>query len=162
MGYGSSPHPWGIHMEERMKEIRFRFIPTSVGNTLQASPYDGRYPVHPHIRGEYRTPNWCVPTAYGSSPHPWGIQLVNGFLKIIVRFIPTSVGNTLSIRSHARSMAVHPHIRGEYVMIVDSHPVYGGSSPHPWGIHSRLERKVSWRRFIPTSVGNTREGLARL
>ena len=52
----------------------------------------------------------------GSSPHPWGIRQRTLAERNRLRFIPTSVGNTHYRRYTQRPHAVHPHIRGEYVI----------------------------------------------
>ena len=33
LAYGSSPHKWGIQLVQHGRHVRFRFIPTQVGNT---------------------------------------------------------------------------------------------------------------------------------
>ena len=133
---GSSPHPWGIPMALESEEKPFRFIPTSVGNTTPCETSCCRFPVHPHIRGEYvRICLWSF-WLHGSSPHPWGIPDVERSSLAWVRFIPTSVGNTEACGGFVKELAVHPHIRGEY----------GAQVP---------QGSQDWR-FIPTSVGNTK------
>ncbi len=51
--------------------------------------------------------------------------------------------------------AVHPHIRGEYIIMTSVSSTFFGSSPHPWGIPPPDGGPVSFQRFIPTPVGNT-------
>ena len=111
---GSSPHPWGILTTAYFDGESFRFIPTSVGNTLLDLYIFGYYPVHPHIRGEYSPLSAPQARLHGSSPHPWGIRESACVEVLRVRFIPTSVGNTVSYVSYGNCDAVHPHIRGEY------------------------------------------------
>ena len=131
---GSSPHPWGIRRSQPHPCSPSRFIPTSVGNTLRVQIDASRFPVHPHIRGEYL----CYPLqavhVCGSSPHPWGIHLRERVVVHAARFIPTSVGNTESCSGQAVVHSVHPHIRGEYRVTNDELGLAIGSSPHPWGI----------------------------
>ena len=135
MRSGSSPHPWGIPTLVRSDTSTTRFIPTSVGNTPLSAFAISTPPVHPHIRGEYLATNFNASAVFGSSPHPWGIQLSPQVPSSRSRFIPTSVGNTL------RSCVLPAHSRG--------------SSPHPWGIPCNGELEEAEKRFIPTSVGNT-------
>ena len=71
------------------------------------------------------------------------------------RFIPTCVGNTPPGRIWRRTIAVHPHMRGEYGGPVASEIVVRGSSPHAWGILRRTIDGALQARFIPTCVGNT-------
>ena len=111
---GSSPHAWGIRRPPPAQRPATRFIPTCVGNTRAMMRDSSVYSVHPHMRGEYsgRTPPPCSPR--GSSPHAWGIQPRDGFHLLVVRFIPTCVGNTSSSAPALWSSSVHPHMRGEY------------------------------------------------
>ncbi len=133
--YGSSPHPWGIPHLARSCRSWFRFIPTSVGNTVISWTDTQQLSVHPHIRGEY-----------GSFPD---------FTDQCGRFIPTSVGNTLTTIAISTPYSVHPHIRGEYTETSLPHWFACGSSPHPWGIQRYRYWLAVHARFIPTSVGNT-------
>ena len=133
--YGSSPHPWGIRHCVPCRPCRVRFIPTSVGNTLFSRLLIWMVTVHPHIRGEYIQLDAHPLFARGSSPHPWGIRPRCGCPSARQRFIPTSVGNTREEKEVVQSIAVHPHIRGEYQTSKQSIRSQDGSSPHPWGIH---------------------------
>jgi len=132
---GSSPHPWGIRRVRAFLWVLSRFIPTSVGNTAE---------------------NGCIINChFGSSPHPWGIHYCNIQIYTRIRFIPTSVGNTRPRSCRVPQHTVHPHIRGEYFLDTVNNDNNGGSSPHPWGIPTQGTLPTRWKRFIPTSVGNT-------
>ena len=74
---------------------------------------------------------------------------------MIIRFIPTHVGNTRAIASKSRWMPVHPHARGEHNP--DNAAVAGkdGSSPRTWGTLTLVFGWTCRYRFIPTHVGNT-------
>ena len=126
-----------------------------MGNTSPPSRRRGCWAKAPHIRGEYSEKHLRFEIATGSSPHPWGILAGLHQLAGDLRFIPTSVGNTRTSGTPGTSMAVHPHIRGEYLLISASFSAIGGSSPHPWGIRGSSELPRRLHRFIPTSVGNT-------
>ena len=52
---GSSPRPWGTHMQKVSSSIHCRFIPTPVGNTLSTPEKPFVTAVHPHARGEHVT-----------------------------------------------------------------------------------------------------------
>ncbi len=136
---GSSPHPWGILRMCKEEITRSRFIPTSVGNTTGRWQESSTGAVHPHIRGEYATSGLPSNLKYGSSPHPWGILPIPNLSFQVLRFIPTSVGNTHIVVAKDELNTVHPHIRGEYAMLWFVYPVPTGSSPHPWGIHPRSD-----------------------
>ncbi len=94
---GSSPHPWGTLPPCRTGAADQRFIPTPVGNTSRTAARGIRRAVHPHTRGEHGCPLRHPAPRFGSSPHPWGTlpgalgHPGNG------RFIPTPVGNTLTV-----------------------------------------------------------------
>ena len=53
LGYGSSPHKWGIPLRASTATTMSRFIPTQVGNTHRARQGERRLAVHPHTSGEY-------------------------------------------------------------------------------------------------------------
>ncbi len=94
---GSSPHPWGTLLLKTRRYESIRFIPTPVGNTLPLAAGSGAVPVHPHTRGEHSAPYDDVTTYSGSSPHPWGTLTITGHHALAIRFIPTPVGNTLTV-----------------------------------------------------------------
>ncbi len=132
---GSSPRTWGTLSVVVVFHLRFRFIPTHVGNTREKKTPITQSTVHPHARGEHRTMNPRPEVYRGSSPRTWGtLALVRGHL-VLVRFIPTHVGNTLRAPWSILPITVHPHARGE---------------------HARQSRVAESKpRFIPTHVGNT-------
>jgi len=53
------------------------------------------------------------------------------------------------------AIAVHPHVRGEYVAPPAQPHGDGGSPPRAWGILSSCVRYCRAPRFTPTCVGNT-------
>ena len=71
------------------------------------------------------------------------------------RFIPTCVGNTTCSPCSGTPMAVHPHVRGEYMPLVLIEEEDAGSSPRAWGILFKKSKQQHDDRFIPTCVGNT-------
>ena len=91
---GSSPHPWGTHIDSAETEIGERFIPTPVGNTTSAPSSSPKISVHPHTRGEHFIRKYFLPKILGSSPHPWGTPRNTALDRRDERFIPTPVGNT--------------------------------------------------------------------
>ena len=132
---GSSPRPWGTQGLQAYVRAAGRFIPTPVGNTSSSTPHRTASTVHPHARGEHTKRATDALGVVGSSPRPWGTHRCGRERAGRARFIPTPVGNTTSFAMARRSIAVHPHARGE---------------------HERCELwpVLSWR-FIPTPVGNT-------
>ena len=111
-----------------------RFIPTSVGNGGTASSGMTSAPVHPHVCGERASQNAASVGVTGSSPRLWGTdrRLLVPYLDR--RFIPTSVGNGLSVAITRDEKMVHPHVCGERAQV---QPLL-----------------CRYHRFIPTSVGN--------
>ena len=154
---GSSPHVWGIPSSCSSGMSYRRFIPTCVGNTFRILLSASIVPVHPHMCGEYAQSAAAAMDEGGSSPHVWGIPLQFQTQQPLIRFIPTCVGNTFPELFLIISMAVHPHMCGEYRSRVLLERYLNGSSPHVWGILFSVCHNPARRRFIPTCVGNTGE-----
>ena len=132
-----------------------RFIPTSVGNTERDCFHADLVTVHPHVRGEHSMREGIRGVTAGSSPRPWGTPGNDQSNLSMIRFIPTSVGNTRHLRMHCIPSTVHPHVRGEHVIMIIKILQVIGSSPRPWGTRRNRGEKGGSERFIPTSVGNT-------
>ncbi len=132
---GSSPRAWGTRQNRAPGLYQVRFIPTSVGNTPTGGCCRGHTAVHPHERGEHGVYSCVVYSPPGSSPRAWGTQCLIWRKNTMVRFIPTSVGNTR-------------------IWIVANSNSYG-SSPRAWGTLQAVLNGPQSIRFIPTSVGNT-------
>ena len=130
---GSSPRPWGTLMPLGGGPAVGRFIPTPVGNTLCLSLADLVRAVHPHARGEHPCLRGPVAENFGSSPRPWGTRRAVAGRSGEVRFIPTPVGNTRTLRSRTCALTVHPHARGEHTLFQFERDLDAGSSPRPWG-----------------------------
>ena len=92
-GPGSSPRPWGMHIDIISQYIYLRFIPTPVGNALVDISNDRLCAVHPHARGECGSTGFSRTAHAGSSPRPWGMLNASTALLQALRFIPTPVGN---------------------------------------------------------------------
>ncbi len=52
-------------------------------------------------------------------------------------------------------MPVHPHARGEHLVVDAVDGGHVGSSPRSWGTPRHRRRDAGDKRFIPTLVGNT-------
>ena len=131
---GSPPHAWGIRLDGARLDRASRFTPTCVGNTHGRRPYTHHQSVHPHMRGEYNLKGSTLGPTAGSPPHAWGIRLDGASLDRASRFTPTCVGNTSSQHFLSSPIAVHPHMRGEYVGSPKMNFSLNGSPPHAWGI----------------------------
>ena len=151
---GSSPRPWGTSNHNHHQREYRRFIPTPVGNiTLGPLRYRSRT-VHPHARGEHGC-EWPVPsTNSGSSPRPWGTWEAGNAHGWSCRFIPTPVGNIGRSCRKRFGGTVHPHARGEHVLVRPRARLLLGSSPRPWGTFVLRVPDMEGDRFIPTPVGN--------
>src|SRR3990167_4994606 len=91
--------------------------------------------VHPHVRGEDRSPSVTSSSALGSPPRAWGRHREDDKSDKAIRFTPTCVGKTSANRTD------------------DLIPA--GSPPRAWG---RLTMKTALfiaTRFTPTCVGKT-------
>ena len=75
-------------------------------------------------------------------------------LQILLRFIPTCMGNASLSPLKLQISSVHPHVHGERGMrhFHLSQPL--GSSPRAWGTLMPLALPDLYTRFIPTCMGN--------
>ena len=130
-----------------------RFIPTCVGFILAIIPCRNNVPVHPHVRGVYLCSASRQGGNHGSSPRAWGLCVIKCSSKRSGRFIPTCVGFMHPAPPSPFPPAVHPHVRGVYVLS-RTQGMYGdGSSPRAWGLYHLLMARQRQARFIPTCVG---------
>ncbi len=129
------PHVCGEHARsDASGRHRGRFIPTCVGNISPKCWKNLRTAVHPHVCGEHLFQHEFLFSNFGSSPRVWGTCGGSLRSRLLVRFIPTCVGNIQNFGGRAFVASVHPHVCGE---------------------HSTGRRqKIYMRRFIPTCVGN--------
>ena len=92
---GSSPRLWGTGSSTLRSRHADRFIPTPVGNGIWMKMVITKMTVHPHACGERQRQLWPVGLMRGSSPRLWGTVARRSASGLIVRFIPTPVGNGL-------------------------------------------------------------------
>lgn len=95
---GSSPRMWGTLLVSSGISIYLRFIPTHVGNTGLGSSAGCGGTVHPHACGEHLDTAPHPGRFLGSSPRMWGTRLGPPLHQLWTRFIPTHVGNTLTVQ----------------------------------------------------------------
>ena len=164
----SAVHPhvrgeYDARLDARIHHLRF--TPTCVGNTsipsIRSIQSIGSPPrawgirtgsasrscppaVHPHVRGEYVPSPLICSSSCGSPPRAWGIPGRRGAGHRPHRFTPTCVGNTMPRSVRFGAMAVHPHVRGEYVTYETPAIDSAGSPPRAWGIPDTSDR--AWRR----------------
>ena len=72
------------------------------------------------------------------------------------------MGNTRYSAGSSISLTVHPHVRGEHSLTRSHITGCAGSSPRAWGTRDGDRRHFWLGRFIPTCVGNTLAGCARV
>ena len=151
---GSSPPAWGASAAQPGHPEAVRFIPTCVGSIRSRRRLTLSIAVHPHLRGEHGLPHSSTSTPIGSSPPAWGacgrcvVEVVG------VRFIPTCVGSIGYIADFHCAFPVHPHLRGEHVMLLFLVELHFGSSPPAWGAFPAARGSGGHPRFIPTCVGS--------
>ena len=134
MSDGSSPRAWGTRRAPGDHHDLDRFIPTRVGNAPARGSSGVSGSVHPHARGE-RFRRWCDHNGErGSSPRAWGTLRMAPRRRNPPRFIPTRVGNAPRLRPGLLVCPVHPHARGERLVM--------------------RALRLAAVRFIPTRVGN--------
>ena len=89
-----------------------------------------------------------------------GELVVEEYLELFAaRFIPACAGNSVTPMPLAKSMAVHPRLRGELAVVLVCVPEKYGSSPLARGTHSFEVGSKSGIRFIPACAGNSSEVL---
>ncbi len=127
-----------------------------MGNTAILAFFQIPASVHPHRRGEHWTRKPSRRVEFGSSPQAWGTPHHYICDAERERFIPTGVGNTCDYTTCRTARTVHPHRRGEHILISFGPTAEAGSSPQAWGTLPRWPQAAGTPRFIPTGVGNTR------
>ena len=150
---GSPPRAWGQCRRWACARLDHRFTPTGVG-TIRV----GRFgipmtTVHPHGRGDNEHYTFDGAILYGSPPRAWGQLLLNSAINPPKRFTPTGVG-TMGVRPGiSAALAVHPHGRGDNIVLLIRTEARNGSPPRAWGqfVQRRVQRTRA--RFTPTGVG---------
>ena len=137
---GSSPRVWGTRNDCRANMVPTRFIPTRVGNTFGLETQLVGTAVHPHACGEHAPPRFHLCSFPGSSPRVWGTRIAGQLIPVVVRFIPTRVGNTRARALRPTADPVHPHACGEHDLFGTRPGLVVGSSPRVWGTRSARRR----------------------
>mgnify|MGYP000304030873 CR=1 FL=1 len=151
---GSSPRTWGTQALPDANLACCRFIPTYMGNAYHDGVCGRRGAVHPHVHGERNQGVRENRVGYGSSPRTWGTRALCSVPIYNDRFIPTYMGNARSRGRFRCFRTVHPHVHGERTCTGPHVPSASGSSPRTWGMQFYRARYKSYRRFIPTYMGN--------
>ena len=130
---GSPPHAWGQFLDVIIR------------------PH--RHAVHPHMRGDNPVVRNFHKNDDGSPPHAWGQSIRLPHKRRIDRFTPTCVGTMLKCLSIPAYEAVHPHMRGDNLVLKQPTTLEAGSPPHAWGQCINITRRTVNGRFTPTCVG---------
>ena len=152
---GSSPRVWGTPESQDIPLFGSRFIPTRVGNSSFFWGNLSSTAVHPHACGELKKKSRNALLFIGSSPRVWGTLPQKLGVSLIMRFIPTRVGNSRSSGISLLNVSVHPHACGELWYWSRRRNICYGSSPRVWGTPFSPVDSSTFMRFIPTRVGNS-------
>src|SRR5690606_24217621 len=110
-----------------------RFTPTHVGiGCTSVQPFRGA-PVHPHARGDRVAEGSRPPAGAGSPPRTWGSGPGGVAEHLFVRFTPTHVGIGPTTTATSWIRTVHPHARGDRMLLSISPSGRIGSPPRTWG-----------------------------
>ncbi len=153
---GSPPRAWGRLEIVHFRDAAPRFTPTCVGKTPLGVPCIMIDPVHPHVRGEDRRIAQRARPGNGSPPRAWGRPSAPPARQALIRFTPTCVGKTASMRLPRPPEPVHPHVRGEDRSKWRRGRGRSGSPPRAWGRQPRRLEASRLLRFTPTCVGKTK------
>src|SRR5690606_18931229 len=92
----------------------------------------------------------------GSPPRAWGRPKRAFAPKPDTRFTPTCVGTTRERAYTEWGRPVHPHVRGDDVLLAFEPTRAAGSPPRAWGRQVDTVTTYPRVRFTPTCVGTTR------
>ena len=150
---GSPPRAWGQLLDNFAQICVRRFTPTGVGTINRRRVDRKNAPVHPHGRGDNAGVVGGGDAAPGSPPRAWGQSNSHTHHARFKRFTPTGVG---TMRWRAPSLGiptVHPHGRGDNMLLLKTLLKTIGSPPRAWGQWSGLCASTYLHRFTPTGVG---------
>src|SRR5579884_547294 len=144
---GSPPRPWGRWQWLQQVTPPLRFTPTPVGTMTWAGRPYACWTVHPHARGDdaAHCPSSCA--ACGSPPRPWGRCPRRRLALVLDRFTPTPVGTIDTAPPAPARTPVHPHARGDDLLLIALLLAVLGSPPRPWGRLGDRQRVSGVDRF---------------
>ena len=150
---GSPPRLWGQCPHRPAVVAPCRCTPTPVGTIKRRASAVWETPVHPHARGDNAHWDRIKKGKRGTPPRPWGQYGNHQATRSLCRFTPTPVG-TMTPHSHSPSItAVHPHARGDNLLLAYMELSTIGSPPRSWGQYCDLRSVQTEIRFTPTPVG---------
>ena len=153
---GSPPRAWGQLNQRRARGGVLRFTPTGVGTICAPARSLQPRPVHPHGRGDNLSLRGALTPPFGSPPRAWGQFRQRVARHRLERFTPTGVGTIWDVAGRAYRAKVHPHGRGDNLLLMQNCDALLGSPPRAWGQCMVREAKQRNTRFTPTGVGTIR------
>ncbi len=139
--------------------MKIRFTPTCVGKMCPVHMQPILRAVHPHVRGENSSDTHVAIPRPGSPPRAWGKLAKHVLFKPGPRFTPTCVGKINYTSAYFAVCTVHPHVRGENIISIQSTSFECGSPPRAWGKWTLFIGHRIQHRFTPTCVGKIRRPL---
>ena len=152
-GTGSPPRAWGRLLLPDRDLAEDRFTPTGVGTAWPPRADPARAGVHPHGRGDGINLSGSLIPADGSPPRAWGRRGRDRPLPRVERFTPTGVGTAKAPDGETTMRWVHPHGRGDGVVVRAGVGRGVRSPPRAWGRPVIGMPMVRRWRFTPTGVG---------
>ena len=105
------------------------------------------------MRGDNLTFSFASSDLCGTPPHAWGQWSFFHFSSFSIRYTPTCVGTIFLSPIRLMISTVHPHMRGDNLLICSSLNFSSGTPPHAWGQFSCYYSKYIKFRYTPTCVG---------
>ena len=130
----SSPYTWGVGSLVPRVLYLMGIIPIYMGSTISTA--NNRFVVrnHPHIHGEYHQNRSLSKVFLESSPYTWGVHFATIRNDSQNRIIPIYMGSTTLLTLEIKVPKNHPHIHGEYALLVLLITSLKESSPYTWGV----------------------------
>lgn len=94
-------------------ELSFRFTPACVGKSSALQRRTRSTSVHPRLRGEKFVRYNIGSSLLGSPPPARGKEVLPILFRFLIRFTPTYVGKSRSLKNLLSEQKVHPRLRGE-------------------------------------------------
>ena len=150
---GPPPRAWGREEWLLVVSSRWGSTPTCVGKRVASRRSSTFWRVHPHVRGEERDLRRLQTALYGPPPRAWGRVRSYPRGADDRRSTPTCVGKSCCWDFQLRRLAVHPHVRGEEILVPKSNTGGLGPPPRAWGRAHLEPSPPSIPRSTPTCVG---------
>ena len=109
---GLSPRVWGSQQGSSGWMERERSIPTCVGQPIGYRRVPRNVEVYPHVCGAARMPQSRPSSRKGLSPRVWGSHVVERTQPLVIRSIPTCVGQPWNGFGWGCIGQVYPHVCG--------------------------------------------------